>query len=97
MLKVCLENSIFLLELYLKLFMGKVNVNIRNFGTSATCVVNSLVRFKCAEQTRERVLPLLTAVPDSSRWAVAQPGSCVRARRVVGVRSEARSLHQTSK
>lgn len=52
MLKVCLENSIFLLELYLKLFMGKVNVNIRNFGTSATCVVNSLARFKRTEQTR---------------------------------------------
>lgn len=27
MLKVCVENSIFLLELYLKLFMGEANMN----------------------------------------------------------------------
>lgn len=31
MLKVCVENSIFLLELYLKLFMGKANRNSQEF------------------------------------------------------------------
>ncbi|KAM7331063.1 hypothetical protein ACRRTK_010252 [Alexandromys fortis] len=46
MLKICLENSIFFIRLYLKLFMGKVNVNIKEFGPSVTCVVNSFVLLK---------------------------------------------------
>lgn len=36
----------FFIRLYLKLFVGKVNMNIKEFGPSVTCVVKSFVLLK---------------------------------------------------
>lgn len=57
------KNSIFLLELYLKLFMRKVNVNRKEFWSLMIHVVNSSVLSKFTEQIRRmHFLSLFTAL-----------------------------------